>query len=144
MQIIEEPFGFPAYKKFLEENAGGIAEFRARQAQAFTEERERWAADGSANFSIEEKEVDAATDEIEVPAGGALVSSPISGNVWEVPVAEGDSIKAGQKVMVLEAMKMEVAVESPITGVVQKIATSKGRLVSAGQPLVLIVPETKQ
>ncbi len=140
VEIIDAPFSFAEHKKFLEENASGIAAFRARQAQAFSEERERWAADGSANFSIEEAAPEPAPDEIEVPPGGALVSSPISGNVWEVPVKEGDAVTAGQKIMVLEAMKMEVAVESPIAGAVQKITTAKGRLVNAGQPLALIIP----
>lgn len=141
VEITTEPFSFSAYKRFLEENAEGIADFRARQAQAFSEERERWAADGSANFSAEEAEAPAAVDEMTVPEGGAIMSSPISGNVWDIPVSEGDVVKAGQKVIILEAMKMEVAVEAPLSGIVRKIVTAKGRLVSAGQPLALIVPE---
>jgi len=139
VEITETPFSFPAYKEFLETEAESIAAFRARQARAFAQERERWAADGSANFSSEEAEAPPATDELTVPPGGVILSSPISGNVWDVPVQEGDAVAAGQKIMVLEAMKMEVAVDAPSAGIVHKIVTAKGRLVSAGQPLAIIV-----
>jgi urea carboxylase len=140
VEITAEPFSFPAHKQFLEQEAGSIAAFRARQARAFSEERERWAADGSANFSTEEAEAPPLADDIALPPGGAIVSSPISGSVWDIPVREGDKVEAGQKIMVLEAMKMEVAVEAPLTGTVQKIVTAKGRLVSAGQPLAVLIP----
>jgi urea carboxylase len=62
--------------------------------------------------------------------------------VWTVLVKEGDRVTAGQKVVVVEAMKMEVGVEAPFTGVIKKMAAVPGKLVNAGQPLAVIEKES--
>ena len=72
------------------------------------------------------------------PPNGQLVASPIAGNIWAVLVKEGDRVAAGQKVVVVEAMKMEVGVEAPMAGIVRKIAAAPGKLVTAGQALAVI------
>jgi urea carboxylase len=141
LDITEQPFSVADYHAFLKRDAADIAAFKERQAEAFAAERERWAADGSASLTISEPDAPPPTDELVAPAGGALVGSPISGNIWAVSVKEGDRVAAGQKIVVVEAMKMEVPVEAPISGVVQKIAVAPGRLVTAGQPLLTIAPE---
>src|SRR6202012_4578790 len=84
MDIQEETFSFAKYKEFLKDNETGIAKFRKQQQQAFAEERERWAADGSADSTTPEVEQEPAADEIVVPANGQLIASPISGNIWSV------------------------------------------------------------
>jgi urea carboxylase len=76
-----------------------------------------------------------------VPPNGRLVASPITGNVWSVLVKEGDRVTAGQKVVVVEAMKMEVGVEAPMAGLVKRIAVESGKMVSAGQALAVIESE---
>ncbi len=48
---------------------------------------------------------------------------------------------AGQKVIVVEAMKMEVGVESPVAAIVKKVTVAPGRTVTAGQPLVVLEKE---
>lgn len=58
-----------------------------------------------------------------------------------MPVKEGERVAAGQKIIVVEAMKMEVGVEAPFAGVIRKIAAVPGRLVNAGQPLAVIEKE---
>ena len=137
LDIEEGVFSFPQYRKFLQDNEPGIAKFRSQQQKAFAEERERWAADGSGAVPAE-VEVEAATDELTAPPNGQLIASPITGNVWAVPVKEGDHVTAGQKIIVVEAMKMEVGVEAPFAGVIKKLVAVPGKLVNAGQPLAVI------
>lgn len=74
------------------------------------------------------------------PAGGAgqAVTSPLPGVILEVCVKEGDAVKRGQTVMVLEAMKMENAIEATADGTVTAIKVGKGDSVLEGAPLVII------
>ncbi|MBQ6574419.1 MAG: biotin/lipoyl-binding protein [Bacteroidales bacterium] len=74
------------------------------------------------------------------PAGGAgtTVSSPLPGVILDVCVKEGDAVKRGQTVMVLEAMKMENAIEATADGTVTAIKVGKGDSVLEGAPLVII------
>ena len=73
-------------------------------------------------------------------AGGAgeTVASPLPGVILEVCVAVGDAVKKGQKVMVLEAMKMENVIEATADGTVTAIKVDKGDSVLEGAPLVII------
>ena len=77
-------------------------------------------------------------DELVAPRNGQLVASPITGNIWAVLTKEGEHVTAGQKIVVVEAMKMEVGVESPVAGIVKKIAVAPGKMVSAGQSLAIV------
>jgi urea carboxylase len=58
--------------------------------------------------------------------------------VWSVEVSPGDRVAAGQRVAVIEAMKMEVSVETPVAGVVTYVAAIKGSEVAPGQLLVVV------
>ncbi len=71
-------------------------------------------------------------------SGGTTITSPLPGVILEVSVKEGDSVKKGQKVMVLEAMKMENIIEAPVDGVVKSVKTNKGDSVLEGAPLVIL------
>ena len=73
-------------------------------------------------------------------AGGAgqAVTSPLPGVILEVSVKVGDVVKRGQKVMVLEAMKMENVIEATADGTVTAIKVDKGDSVLEGAPLVII------
>ncbi|MEM6471891.1 MAG: pyruvate carboxylase, partial [Planctomycetota bacterium] len=66
------------------------------------------------------------------------VAASMPGMVITVAAAEGDKVKEGQKLMVLEAMKMETTINAPKTGVVKKIQTPAGTQVSAGDLLVVL------
>ena len=66
------------------------------------------------------------------------VSSPLPGVILEVVVKEGDQVKRGQKLMVLEAMKMENVIEASADGVVKSIKVNKGDSVLEGAPLIII------
>ncbi|MEZ7885181.1 hypothetical protein SDC9_208114 [bioreactor metagenome] len=70
--------------------------------------------------------------------GEVAVSSPLPGVILDVVVKEGDAVKKGQKLMVLEAMKMENVIESSADGKVISIKVNKGDSVLEGAPLIII------
>ena len=73
------------------------------------------------------------------PAGaGKPVTSPLPGVIIEVSVKEGQTVKAGQKVAVLEAMKMENEIQAPADGAVTAILVNKGDSVLEGAEIVKI------
>lgn len=70
--------------------------------------------------------------------GGTEVTSPLPGVILDVLVKEGDEVKQGQTVMMLEAMKMENAIEAPASGVVKAIKAKKGDSVLEGAVLAIL------
>jgi glutaconyl-CoA/methylmalonyl-CoA decarboxylase subunit gamma len=73
------------------------------------------------------------------PAGtGKPVTSPLPGVIIEVSVKEGQTVKAGQKVAVLEAMKMENEIQAPADGTITAILVNKGDSVLEGAEIVKI------
>ncbi len=69
---------------------------------------------------------------------GATVTSPLPGIILDIAVKEGDAVKKGQKLIVLEAMKMENIIESTADGTVTSIKVNKGDSVLEGAPLVIV------
>jgi len=122
---------------FLDHHAEALRAFKEAQQRAFDEERERWRVDGSASIPSPPSGP-ALSSGAEVPARGVRVGCPIAGSVWSVPVSCGDRVALGQRVAVIEAMKMEVSVEAPVAGVVTHVAVTRGAEVSPGQPLLVI------
>ncbi|MCI5923448.1 MAG: biotin/lipoyl-containing protein [Oscillospiraceae bacterium] len=69
---------------------------------------------------------------------GAKVEAPMPGTILEVKVAVGDTVKAGQPVVVLEAMKMENDIVAPVDGKVTSIVVKKGDVVNSGDVMATI------
>ena len=72
------------------------------------------------------------------PSDPAQVAASMPGMVITVAISEGDKVKEGQKLMVLEAMKMETTINSPTGGIVKSIQTPAGTQVEAGDLLVTL------
>ena len=73
------------------------------------------------------------------PAGpGAIVRSPLPGVIISIDVKEGQTVKKGQKVAVLEAMKMENEIQSDVDGTVTAILVQKGDSVLEGADILKI------
>jgi len=72
------------------------------------------------------------------PAGGEKVTAPMPGNILSVNVAAGDTVKRGQVLMILEAMKMENEIMAPCDGTIASVHTSKGSAVESGALLCVI------
>jgi len=138
LEIEPTTFRFADYRKFLEENAASIAAFRATQRTAFVEERERWA---SLPPPPEEPDAPPATEgDTEWPPDFVRVPSPVTGSVWEIVVKEGARVSAGDKLVVMETMKMETPIVAPVPGTVVAVTQKPGSLVTAGQTLAVLDP----
>ncbi|MGE0392159.1 MAG: urea carboxylase [Vicinamibacterales bacterium] len=138
-EISIEPrqFSLREYHAFLAANADESAAFKRHQQAAFLAERERWAAAGQPEF-VEPPEDAAPPVQAEVPDGCEAVRAPVTASVWQLAVEHGQRVEAGQKLLVLEAMKMEVIVVAPSTGVVEILHCEKGAMVMAGQNLATV------
>jgi biotin carboxyl carrier protein len=73
-----------------------------------------------------------------VDAGPTVVRSPMPGKVVKVLIKEGDAVKAGAGVMVVEAMKMENELRAPRDGKIVKVLVREGQAVESGEELAQI------
>lgn len=128
------------YQQFLEREAQEIGAFREHQQRAFNEERDRWIASGQAHFDSQES---VAQEDADAPLlmGEQGVESPISGNLWQVQAAAGSRVRAGDVLVILESMKMEIPLLAPCDGVIQHLSVQPGSPVRAGQRVAVILEE---
>jgi urea carboxylase len=142
LKVEEATFSLKRYNTFLQENAASISAFKSRQQAAFEAERERWKATGQAEYVNETTLEEADTQsELDLPAGAQAVSTHVTGTVWKLLAREGDHVKAGSPVLVVESMKMEFSVDAPISGRIRQLFSKEGAHVSAGQMLLVIQGE---
>ena len=73
-----------------------------------------------------------------VTGAGETVSAPMPGNILKVNVTPGQTVKEGDVLVILEAMKMENEILAPKNGTVKQVLVSKGATVDTGAPLVVI------
>lgn len=71
-------------------------------------------------------------------AGGTKINAPMPGTVFKMICNEGDTVSAGDIVMVLEAMKMENEIPSPVDGTVTQILVSAGDAVNGGDVMIVV------
>ena len=102
------------------------------------------------NEKVYEVEIESATEQsgsIEAPKANEVsktsgeahtVVAPMAGNILDVKVKVGDSVKKGQVVAILEAMKLENEVVSTADGVVKEVLVNKGQSVSNQQGLIVL------
>ncbi|WP_293720679.1 biotin/lipoyl-containing protein [uncultured Phascolarctobacterium sp.] len=73
-----------------------------------------------------------------VAAGAATISAPMPGKVLEVKVKVGDAVKAGDVIMVLEAMKMQNEIMAPADGTISDVRVSAGQTVGTGDVMIVM------
>ncbi|MDJ0041207.1 urea carboxylase [Pantoea allii] len=128
------------YQQFLAREAQSITAFRDHQRQAFNAERDRWIASGQAHFDSQEIVADEVGDAPLQP-GEQGVESPVSGNLWQVQTTVGSRVRAGDVLVVLESMKMEIPLLAPCDGVIQQVNVQPGSAVRAGQCVAVIIED---
>ena len=68
----------------------------------------------------------------------AGIEAHITGTIWKIEVAVGDTVEEGDTVLILESMKMEMPVEAEDRGTVKEILVTEGQSVSEGDALVVL------
>jgi urea carboxylase len=142
LRVEEQELRLKDYHAFLDSIRGESAAFKCRQQAAFEDERERWAMAGTDQFVASPENGAAGSLHTDaVPDGCRGICSPVTASVWNIAVETGQRVQAGQRLMVLEAMKMEIAVSAPSAGTVEMLNCAPGALVNAGQRLVTLRQE---
>jgi urea carboxylase len=137
LRMEEGRFTLAEHEQFVAQNASSIAAFKAQQQRAFEAERQHWREQGLDSYVADDAAAAGDTDE-HVPAGVTPVHAPTAASVWKVEVALGARVSAGQTLIVVESMKMEIAIPAPTSGVVRELRCQPGRAVKQGQILALI------
>jgi urea carboxylase len=136
-------FDYGSYTRFLAQNEASIERFRHQQATAFSAERDRWRAAGELDRGTAEPDAGGGgrgAAAAAVPPGAIGVSAPFTASVWQVQARPGTRVARGDRLLSLEAMKMETVLAAPRDGIVAGVYTAPGTQVEAGQLLVAIMP----
>ncbi|MGL5284597.1 MAG: carboxyltransferase domain-containing protein, partial [Aeromonas sp.] len=138
LRIEETRFSLADYNQLVSEHGEAITAAKERQQRAFEAERQRWQESGQANFSADHEVLQETAQEEDLPHHHCAVESLVSGSVWQLQVVEGQQVREGEPLMVIESMKMEIEVLAPVTGRVVGIVRGAGQQVRAGQRLLVL------
>ena len=137
VRVEEEVFDVGAYLDFLEMHRDSIEAFQARQRKAFTQEVSRWSAADIAPPAIETAQA-APADSEALGAHQCPVQADIAGSVWKLVAEPGARVEAGDPLVIVEAMKMEVAITAPQAGTLSAFHCAPGTPVRAGELLAVL------
>ncbi|WP_373387640.1 urea carboxylase [Pseudomonas alcaligenes] len=137
LRIEHRELALADYQQFLANEAAGIDAFRRQQRAAFAAERQRWIDSGQAHFEVDETVAELSED-APLGAGQHGIDSHIAGNLWQVQVEAGSTVQAGDVLVILESMKMEIPLTAPVGGVVREVRVQPGSPVRAGQRVVVL------
>ncbi|QJW38276.1 urea carboxylase [Cellulosimicrobium protaetiae] len=145
VRVEDGEFSLRDHLAFLEAEREDIEAFRARQADAFAAERAAWERSGELDRTRtgpapEPGPGTADGAGLEVPDGHHVVHAPMVGSVWRVAVGHDQQVEAGDELLVLEAMKLELRVTSPVAGRVARLLVEPGQQVTPGTALALVAP----
>ena len=141
LEIQEETFSLRRYNEFLRSISDETTAFKTKQQAAFEAERDRWA---ELNLQVEtaiEPPAVVPESELALPPNSEVVRAHIPANVWQIVVETGDVVEVGDKLVVLEAMKMEIAIVAPVAGTILDVRCTQGQLVAVDQVLFVIQTE---
>jgi urea carboxylase len=137
IRIEEEIFDYAEHREFLAENAESIASFRADQQAAFDREIAHWAAQDA--IVPADAKARLLSEEDPIPEGNRI-AAPLHGSIWKVLIEPGQYVEENQPILIIEAMKMEVAVRSSKAGTLKSIHCVSGQSVATGDILAVLVP----
>lgn len=137
LKIEETTFSLKKYQQFLDDNQHNIEQFSQSRQSAFDEELQRWIDRGQFHFDSESFDNHFENDD-QLQENQTTIESHIAGSVWQILVQEGEEVKQGQALIIIESMKMEVEIHSPQTGIVSSIPIKQGLPIKAGQRLLVL------
>ena len=97
-------------------------------------------AEGDADIQVTPASNNSSDVSSSVSTSGEATDVPatVNGNVWKILVNEGEKVEKDQKIMILEAMKMEIDINAPVAGTISKITVGANEAVDEGQTLAII------
>ena len=137
VEIEDTSFNLGEYKKFLEGIKESAHIFKEHQEKSFEEERQRWKDQGLDEF-VSEHEESQMPVENDIPEGCRAVVSNMPGSVWKIGAHKGEIVKKGDKLVIIESMKMEFSIDAPCDGVVEDIFVNQSEQINAGQSVACI------
>jgi urea carboxylase len=138
IEIIPGRFRVRDYFGFVYSKTASIAAFKARQQAAFDAERARWQMTPAEGNGLACEDAHDLGCEAALPPGATAIESPVPGSVWKILVEPGSEVSEGQTLLIVESMKMEIAVCAPSSGLVAEVRCAEGRSVQLGQALVIM------
>ncbi len=136
LRIEPTTFSLSDYEDFINQHSQSIDSFKQHRQIAFEDELARWHSDGQFKFDSVE-----ATPEIsqqDWPDHATVIDSPLAGGVWEICVDLDQWVEAGDVLLVLESMKMEIPIQAAQAGRVTRILVEPGASIAVGASLLVI------
>ncbi len=140
VKITETTFDFGEHLAYLAQINQEAAAFKAHQQASFNSERERWKLLGLDEFVAEQAVVPEDAGDT-LPEGMESLRAKIPGSVWKVLVSEGELVKKGRPLVVLESMKMEFPQSVPFDAEVVKVVVKQGDVIHAGHIMLWLKAE---
>jgi urea carboxylase len=137
LNIERKSFKLKEYKAFLKANEEKSNAFQRKRQKAFEDERLMWKEKGLDRFDTAIESTDE-KDELVLAKDEETVESIMSGNIWKIEVDVGQKVEAGEVLIILESMKMEVDIEAETSGVISQILYQEGDNIQSGDVLVVI------
>lgn len=137
LDITPTTFSLADYRAFIAANADDIGAFKSSQQAAFEAERRRWQSTDQAGAAVDAGPPPDLGDDVLAP-GMTAVASPVPGSVWKLAVEPGARVSAGDVLVVIESMKMELSVAADRDGIVHEVRCAEGRAVALGQTLIVL------
>ncbi|MBP7335180.1 urea carboxylase [Niveispirillum sp.] len=136
IRIEETTLDYAEHLRFQADNADSIDAFKTRQQAAFEAEREDWKAKGLDSFVSDDG--GPAAEATALPDGCSGIETGVTGNVWKIMVEPGQNVAAGDTILILESMKMEMEVKATVAGRIREVTVKPGRTVNAGQTVAIL------
>ena len=140
--ITDTTFDMAEHNRLLDDTKEEVLQIRQRQKKAQDEMQKheddlmaKWMEEKAAG-KVPMDKVSSLLEDPEIEK----VASPLNANVWKVVIKEGEKVKPGKEVVVLEAMKLEISVriEEGVSGVVEKVLVRPGDVVGSGDAVILV------
>jgi len=136
IRIEQSTISLASLNNVIEEHTEQVHSFTAQRENAFRVELDNWRQTGQ--FNIDTTEPEPTEVSADWPEECVVIDSPVSGSVWQCQVVSGDIVERDQNLLILESMKMEIAITSPDALRVREVLFDPGQRITAGQPLIVL------
>lgn len=137
VEMVDSVFDHTKYLSWIQENAESIQAFQKNQDGEKLAEFKRLIQ--VSNAELEKAGAKEDTTQEELPENAVVIYSEYSGRFWKSLVSPGDHVTEGRALVVIEAMKTEMAVNATVTGKVLKLYHKNGDMVEAGDVVAVLV-----